>query len=186
MIVGGDGLSWPGARGRSGAKAVAHSLAVLAMCVLGALTGALGLPSSAHGQLSVVDTVHLMSGNWELDPSEEDDRGSFVCSDTPLTIQVAFNDNGEAMFTSRLVAKGQPSTSDLGLKAWGNVHDGAYSERLVIQYHDEERVTDAGDPVSWYFVMPDRDHFYWVRTDWPDGSRTALRRRCPKSGDLVS
>ena len=119
------------------------------------------------------DALSLAVGVWELDPAETDDRGDFTCSGEPLIVSI---DRKNMRYRS--TAGEYEDVAD--------ILDSRFSS-FRIQYDNEERLDDAGNPVIWTMVFPDDDHFYWVREDWKQdpSRRTNMRRRC-KSPPLTS
>lgn len=53
------------------------------------------------------------------------------------------------------------------------------SERILTLIDDEQRKTDAGDPVLWWFHFTDPDHFRFRRYDWASTEATPIMwERC--------
>lgn len=52
--------------------------------------------------------------------------------------------------------------------------------RLLMFIEGETRLTESGEPVLWWAVFSDRDHFRWRRYDWPPTAQTTAQwGRCP-------
>jgi len=117
------------------------------------------------------DALIWAEGAWELDPVESEDRGEFVCGQTPLIIEIDRD------------AKRYHSRSGDFESAGAILNSG--EKFIVLEYDGEERLTEAGDPVQWAMIFPDENSFYWYRLDWEEGSRTGMRRRC-KSDEPVA
>lgn len=114
------------------------------------------------------DVLQFAAGVWELDAEETEDRGKFLCSDSPESIRI---DAKERRFYA--TREGQSFVADI-LEVGQNY--------FWIRYLDEDRLDDQGKPVEWAFVAEPPDRFSWERRDWQadDGttSRTAYRKRC--------
>ena len=53
-------------------------------------------------------------------------------------------------------------------------------DRVLTFIENEERTTDAGDPVLWWAYFNGPDKFRWRRYDWDaDAGTTSEWRRCP-------
>ncbi len=115
------------------------------------------------------DVLSDSVGFWELDPDENEDRSDFTCDENPMEISV---DREKNLYTSK--RNDYTDTANII-----EVYDNAY----LLQYVNEERLDPNGAPVKWYFVMPNKTTFYWVRADWADqedynGERTFKRNKC--------
>ena len=117
-----------------------------------------------------LDPLIAAQGIWELDPNDNTDVGDYKCDKDPMTI-----------------------TIDISEMRYRSIHDEYVSNASItkvgdtyfwIEYDDEERLDNSGNPVSWAFVLENRNQFFWIRNDWLDGDTyegTSMRRRCPES-----
>lgn len=133
-------------------------------------------PAAAQGEtLPGEQVLALISGAWEADPIEtpEANRADHRCDAKPEVIRVVEGDAGPRFEYQRGHAEDAIAlTSDVRLLTFA----------VWVQYEQEWRTTPEGDPVEWFFFMPDEDHFFMARRDWMrDGrfNRTTMRRRCP-------
>ncbi len=137
-------------------------------------------PSEADAQaLSLAETMRALPGQWELDPAEvpEEDRGDFRCDQSPLEILITQDETGGFRYQSSKRGDNHADRSPVL-----SVPSRSGRPLFMVQYEGETRLGDDGEPVSWALEMPDRDHFYWIRSDWLYGHpvpRTPMRRRCP-------
>jgi len=124
---------------------------------------------------SDVDAVSAITGVWAADPSLPALQKFNSCDENALRISV---DMAAGLYRAVNVTNGFEIRAKL-LSADGN--------RFQIQYADEERLDDAGNPVSWHLVMLDADRFFWVRDDDYlrvdgrlifQGKNTEIRTRC--------
>lgn len=136
-----------------------------------ALAAAGVIASAAHAELTYQEILEALPGTWEIDPAEADEarRGARRCDANPVVIRFVEDDDRGLVYEST-----RPGEEGSTLRA--PVRPRPFA--ILIQYDDEARRTPSGELVEWYLVMPDRDHFYWVRADNP-GGRTFMRRRCP-------
>lgn len=131
--------------------------------------------ASAQAKLLSKDAIlETLAGNWVIDPVEEPETET-NCDDYFLNIRFEVEGN-------RIVYIGQWSDSTEAYRSdVSQITDdaGQVLPTILLQYDDEIRTDENGELISWALFMPDRDHFYWTRRDWPFGRRTAMRRRCP-------
>jgi len=53
--------------------------------------------------------------------------------------------------------------------------------RILLFIENEERLTEAGDPILWWAYFDGPDRFRWRQYDWSSESRTDMEwRRCPR------
>jgi hypothetical protein len=148
-----------------------------------ALASALILATPAAAQsspsaelLTPGDILDVLPGVWEIDPAElaKGVETTQRCEDDPQIIRFAPGvDDGAVLYESWF--EDDPTRIRRSTVR-------AEGDAIHIRYEGEERLTPDGDPVEWLLFMPDRDHFFWVRTDWIEdnpGGRTGMRRRCP-------
>ncbi|MEM1381262.1 MAG: hypothetical protein AAGH41_11640 [Pseudomonadota bacterium] len=115
--------------------------------------------------------LELAEGTWELDPNESPDRKEFTCAADPLQIEISAD--GKRYRSAFLETEHNADILSVA------------PSFLIIQYDDEQRKDDYGQPVRWVMGFPDADHFYWKRFDRVHSGqpgRTYQRRRCPKDG----
>lgn len=43
---------------------------------------------------------------------------------------------------------------------------------FLLQYQNETRTTDSGEPLKWWFIYQDQDTYYMRRADWDETMRT--------------
>lgn len=133
----------------------------------------IGPAKAQDGFLTYQNILAVLPGAWELAPSETDeaDRGALRCDQEPTVIRIVPDDDGLLRYESQ---NGYAEDAQVNRSTIRAIPDA-----ILLQYEDEERVTPDGDLVQWLLFMPDRDHFYWMRTDWIEtGGRTAMHRRC--------
>ena len=133
-----------------------------------------GQAFSQNSLLSLSEILQTLPGNWVIDPIEDPDTET-NCEDNFLSIELHVEGN-------RVVYTGQWSDStEVYRSDVSQIDDdaGQVLPTILLQYDNEVRLDENGELVSWALFMPDRDHFYWTRRDWPYGRRTAMRRRCP-------
>tara|TARA_Y100000052_G_C2955299_1_gene89646 strand:- start:1016 stop:1483 length:468 start_codon:yes stop_codon:yes gene_type:complete len=129
---------------------------------------------SQNKLLSKDDIIETLSGNWVIDPAEDPETDT-NCEDNFLNVRFRVEDN-------IVIYIGQWAGSDVAYQSEVSQitsDAGQVLPTILLQYDDEVRTDDNGDLVSWALFMPDEDHFYWTRRDWPFGRRTAMRVRCP-------
>ena len=107
----------------------------------------------------------LAEGKWELHPDRKDDVSTFSCDDEPLIITIDLEN-------MRYVSTREGYREEASILEIGN-------GLFWIRYDDEARLDDNGEPVEWAWIADGDDQFYWARRDWPSGSGTNRRRRCP-------
>ena len=135
--------------------------------------------SSRAGPLSAQEIVERLPGRWEIDPASwaNASENTFRCDADFLRIEI-FEVDGRLRYRSSVGPEEQGQVvSDIHGVA--NPETGELRPLIRLKYEDEIRTTETGELVEWMLVMPDADTFYWIRTDWAPGDRTAMRRRCP-------
>ncbi len=142
----------------------------LALALIFALAG---WSAPAAAELPHHEILEVISGTWELDPAETPDAERETrCDLNPVQIRISEGETGRVYES---VYVGRPETARRSPIR-------SYPFAMHIKYENEARTTPAGALVEWLLIMPDADHYYWVRTDWvgsQPGGRTALFRRCP-------
>jgi hypothetical protein len=129
-------------------------------------TGGQNLAQPDHAAMAVLS---ILEGEWDWSTSEE------PCTDNPFSLR--FTPNRDEIH----LTYARPRVTEAGEEP--NLHVYrilGFGHRYVRgQIIGERRVTDAGEPVVWDFVILDRDAFCWSRTDWQAGGCTAPLIRCP-------
>jgi hypothetical protein len=148
---------------------------VKALLATVAAAGLCEAAASAQELLSAEEILAIVPGAWESDPAEvaEDARGTHRCDQEPEVIRIRRTDDG-LVYESTYGYADDAALSRSAVRTTSNA--------ILLRYDGEARLTPDGRPVEWLLFMPDRDHFFWVRTDWLNGgevNRTAMRRRCP-------
>ena len=115
---------------------------------------------------TLAGVVEDAEGVWEYDPDTRRQDDDMTCDGRPLRIEV---DAPAKTYRSRRDPAGEWNVADI-LEV--------QADRFRIQYRGEERTTEAGEIVEWWFVMAAPDAFYWLRADWPSWGMTDFRLRC--------
>ncbi|MAT34824.1 MAG: hypothetical protein CMK06_06735, partial [Ponticaulis sp.] len=111
---------------------------------------------------------------WVVDPEEEPDTET-NCGTDFQEIRLE-RDNNTLVYFSQWSGAEEEARSDVNVM---HSVQGELLPTIILQYDGEMRLDDTGQLVQWALFMPDDDHYYWSRLDWPTGRRTAMRVRCP-------
>ena len=131
------------------------------------------------GLLSVDEITSVVTGHWAVDPTE-DENTETNCETDYVEIWIA-EENGSDIYYSKSSGSDRVYRSAIRLITAEN---GDYFPAIILQYDNEDRLTESGDPVQWGLLMPNADNFYWVRLDIGFGKRTPMRYRCPETSQI--
>jgi len=121
---------------------------------------------SFDAAVQLYDRAYRAHARDGLDIMAAEGSWSSQCKEGYITIALDL----EAKAYAATSSSGNAITADL--LAWG-------ASALVLRYHDEDRLTDAGDPVIWILRLQEDDTFIWRQADWtPHFASTPARHRC--------
>ena len=114
-----------------------------------------------------VDPLAVFSGDWQVVDSDTGEMLLDCANGQRFTVAA---DRRSVGLVEKGVANG--SARYLVLRRDGS--------RILMFIEDEERTTDAGDPILWWAHFDGPDRFRWRQYGWAPDSRTAAEwRRCP-------
>lgn len=134
--------------------------------IIGLLT--LQAAQAPASQAAGVDPLSVFSGDWQVVDTETDK----VAIDCKKAQRFAVSPDCRAVV---LTEKGEDD--------WVARYRVLRSEknRILMFIEDEERVTEAGDPILWWAYFDGPDRFRWRQYGWARDSRTSAEwRRCPR------
>jgi hypothetical protein len=127
--------------------------------------------SSAKAQTE--DALSTLAGRWRV----VDDRNGEIVQDCAHS-QV-FRPTADGQFV------------DLSTELEGDAGRARYivlqpqPHRVLLFIQGETRLTENGDPVIWWAIFTDNDHFRWRRYDWPQDATVAGEwQRCPDEAPI--
>lgn len=133
------------------------------LCILAAL-----LVGSGFADAKVADPISTIAGRWrvvilksgEVNPTCDNPEVFAPTADGQF-VDLSYVYEGVARRERYIVLQAQP-------------------DRALMFIQGEKRLTDSGDPVIWWAVFTDSNHFRWRRYDWPRNGRTVTEwQRCP-------
>jgi len=123
--------------------------------------------ASPVGQAGV-DPLSVFSGDWQV----VDPQTGKVAIDCKEAQRFAVSPDRK---TVRL--------TEIGADKWSARYMVLRSEknRVLMLIENEERKTEAGDPILWWAYFDGPDRFRWRQYDWASEARTTAEwRRCPR------
>jgi hypothetical protein len=137
--------------------------------MIGATVGALLIVQAAQASASEaagVDPLSAFSGDWQV-VDKATGKVAIDCKEAQRFAVAA--DRKTVVLTEK------------GAANWAARYMVLRSEksRILMFIENEERMTEAGDPILWWAYFDGPDSFSWRQYDWPRDSRTGMEwRRC--------
>jgi hypothetical protein len=119
------------------------------------------------GEAAAVDPLSVFSGDWQVVNTATgavamDCKHAQRFAVAPDRKTVVLTEKGAANWSARYMV----------LRRDRN--------RILMFIENEDRMTEAGDPILWWAYFDGPDRFRWRQYDWPRDSRTGMEwRRCP-------
>ena len=130
-----------------------------------------------------LDPEALLPGwwGWERHADDPEDMPE-SCATKPM--QIWFSEDGQR-YNSRWMDTGGVEEPVASAPILQRLPSTPSSAGFFIQYDDEDRLDDHGQPVAWVLYMTGPDSFVWIRRDWiGTGNSTHTMVRC--HGQAVS
>lgn len=128
--------------------------------------------------LSPGEIVEQISGKWSV-PFLPEGASVYVsdCELEAISIWLREED-GELWYYSQREGTGGKGLVERVPVRTQRFADGTPAPWLLIRYDNEQRMTEAGEPVAWRLLMTSADRFTWQRLDWQHGNFAPVRIRC--------
>lgn len=134
------------------------------------------------------DILENLTGAWGIPfQKQEDTKGeNFVTDCKQLHINITIEERDTELYYiaqhGGLESEGFPPHEQIVEQA---VHtDGRILPALKIQYENEGRLDDNGEPLVWYLFMLDKDRFTWSAAHANLKGFTPIRTRCAASPSI--
>lgn len=140
---------------------------MLGAAIIGLLLTVTPATQAASAEPAEVDPLSIFSGDWQV-VTPRTGEVSIPCAKAQRFAVAA--DRKTVVLTHK--GTEDPSVRYMVLRSEKN--------RVLMFIEDENRTTEAGDPVLWWAWFDGPDRFRWRRYDWPAQNATAAEwRRCP-------